>query len=230
MNTLEQREQNLLNATETMAQFYDEIESFLTIMYSEMERAGFYTKTERLRSGTFTIKNLTRRLLASASIMYIKDSNKIDEDEEEMEDVDDPELEEKPGKDTDVTITPDMIIPLINIHLFTPRTIPTSHTLSSPVLLIGALGEFRFVDKKTGKPSDAASHSIGLSNLGQLYIKPNSQVGSRLGISCWKPKSMKNYKIEGKLLHVESIKLLEIDSQEKIKEIAKKLAGFCDVT
>ena len=46
MNTLEHREQNLFNATETMTQFYDEIESFLSILYSNMERAGFAVKNE----------------------------------------------------------------------------------------------------------------------------------------------------------------------------------------
>jgi len=45
MKSLKQREQNLFNATETMAQFYDEIESFLSILYSSMEREGFAVKT-----------------------------------------------------------------------------------------------------------------------------------------------------------------------------------------
>ena len=86
MKSLEQREQNLFNATETMAQFYDEIESFLSILYSSMEREGFAVKTERLRSGTFTVKNLTRRLLATASVMYIKGSAKLADIDEEEED------------------------------------------------------------------------------------------------------------------------------------------------
>lgn len=229
MSTLEQREQNLLNATETMAQFYDEIESFLTILYSEMERMGFITKIERLRSGTFTVKNLTRRLLASASVMYIKDSTGADEiEEEEVVDEEELELEEKPGKDTDVTITRDMIIPLLTLHLFTPRTIPTAHTLSSPELLIGAIADMKFIDKKTGNPSDSPSHTMGLSNLGQIYLKPNNQVGNTLGVRCWKPKSMRNYKVQGKLIAFDSMNLLEIDNQEKIKEIAKKLSAYCE--
>ena len=229
MSTLQEREQNLLNATETMAQFYDEIENFLTILRSEMERKGFFIKTERLRSGTFTVKNLTRKLLASASIMYIKDSTEGEDiDEVDVDDDEGIEAEEKPGKDTDVTITKEMIIPLLNVHLFKPRTIPTAHTLSSPELLIGAIGNLEFVDRKTGNISDAASHTMGLSNLGQIYLKPNSKVDNTLGIRCWKPKPMKKYKVQGKLVGFESIKLLEIDSQEKIKEIAKKLSGYCE--
>ena len=43
-----------------------------------------------------------------------------------------------------------------------------------------------------------------------------------------KPKSMRKFKLEGKLLGFESVKLLEIDSQEKIKKIAKKLVKFCE--
>ena len=227
MKSIEQREQNLFNAIETMAQFYDEIESFLSIFYSSMEREGFAVKTERLRSGTFTVKNLTRRMLASVSIMYIKDSAKLTDIEEEEED-EGIEIEEKHGKDTDVTITKDTKIPLLTIHIFKPRTIPTAHTLSSPLLLIGAIGDMQFADKKTGEVSKEDSHTIGLSNLGQIHLKPGNQAGSSIGIRCWKPKSMRNLKIVGKLIGFESIKLLEIDSQDKIKQFAAKLAGYCD--
>ena len=227
MKSLEQREQNLFNATETMAQFYDEIESFLSILYSSMEREGFAVKTERLRSGTFTVKNLTRRLLATASVMHIKDSAKLTDIDEEEED-EGVEIVEKHGKDTDVTIARDTKIPLLTIHMFNPRTIPTAHTLSSPLLLIGAIGDMQFVDRKTDKVSTEDSHTIGLSNLGQIYLKPGNQVGSPVGIRCWKPKNMRNFKIVGKLIGFESTKLLEIDSQDKIKQIAAKLAGYCN--
>ncbi len=227
MNTLEHREQNLFNATETMAQFYDEIESFLSILYSSMERAGFAIKNERLRSGTFVVKNLTRRMLATASIMYIRDNAKFGEIDDEEED-ESTEMEGKPAKDTDVTITKDSKIPLLTIHLFNPKTIPTAHTLSSPLLLIGAIGNMQFINKKTNELSNAESHTIGLSNLGQIQLKSGNKVGSSLGINCWKPKKMRNYKIVGKLIGFESLKLLEIDSQDKIKKIAAKLAGYCD--
>lgn len=227
MKSLEQREQNLFNATETMAQFYDEIESFLSILYSSMEREGFAVKTERLRSGTFTVKNLTRRLLATASIMYIKDSARPADIDEEEED-EGIEIVEKDAKDTDVAVTRNTKIPLLTIHMFNPRTIPTAHTLSSPLLLIGAIGDMQFVDKKTDKVSTEDSHTIGLSNLGQIYLKPGNQVGGPVGIRCWKPKNMRNFKIVGKLIGFKSIKLFEMDSQDKIKQIAAKLAGYCD--
>ena len=227
MKSLEQREQNLFNATETMAQFYDEIESFLSILYSSMEREGFAVKTERLHPGTVMVRNLTRRLLGTASVMYIKDSAKLADIDEEEED-EGIEIEEKPGKDTDVTITGDTKIPLLTIHIFNPRTIPAAHTISSPLLLIGAIGDMQFVDKKTDKVSTEGSHTIGLSNLGQIHLKLGNQVGSSVGTSCWKPKNMRNFKIVGKLISFESIKLLEIDSQDKIKEVAAKLAGYCD--
>lgn len=226
MSTIKQREQNLFNATETMAQFYDEIESFLSILHGNMEREGFAIKTERLRSGTFIVKNLTRRLLATASVMYIKDSAKLGEIDEEEED-EGVEIGEKPSKDTDVTITKDTKIPLLTIHMFNPRTIPTAHTLSSPLLLIGAIGDLEFADKKTGKISDANSHTIGLSNLGQIQLKPDNKVGSPAGIQCWKPKKMRNFKVQGKLIGFESMKLLETDSQEKIKQIAQTLVSYC---
>ena len=192
-----------------------------------MERAGFAVKNERLRSGTFAVKNLTRRLLATASIMYIRDNAKFGEIDDEEED-ESTEMEGKPAKDTDVTITKDSKIPLLTIHLFNPATIPTTHTLSSPLLLIGAIGNMQFLDRKTDGVSPAESHTIGLSNLGQIQLKPGNQVGSSLGIRCWKPKKMRNYKIVGKLIGFESLKLLEIDSQDKIKQIAAKLAKYCD--
>jgi len=226
VKSIEEREQNLFNALDTLAQFYDEIESFLGILYGYMERAGFAVKIERLRSGTFVVKNLTRRLLATTSVMYIKDAGKLDEvEDEEEEEV--AATEEKPGKDTDVIISRDTRIPLLTIHLFTPRTIPTAHNLSSPLLLAGAMGNVQFLDRKTNTPSSEDSHPIGLSNLGQIHLKPSHHIGSQLGIRCWKPKSMHNYKIQGTLVGFESIRLLEIDSQESIKKVADKLVGYC---
>ncbi len=227
MKSIEEREQNLFNATDTLAQFYDEIEIFLDILYGCMQRAGFAVKTERLRSGTFAVKNLTRRLLAKVSVMYLKDAGKQSEIEDEDEEGG-AETEEKPGKDTTVTISADTRIPLLTVHLFPPRTIPAAHTLSSPLLLVGAIGNMQFLDKKTHKPSTADSHTMGLSNLGQIQLKPSHRAGSQLGIRCWKPKSMLNYRVESTLLGFESMKLLEIDSQEKIKEIANKLVRYCN--
>jgi len=199
MKSIEQREQNLFNATDTMAQFYDEIESFLSILYSDMERERFAVKTERLRSGTFTVTNLTRRLLATVSVMYMKDvAGPADIDEEEEEEI--AEIEEKPGKDTDVTVAKDTKIPLLTIHMFDPKTIPMAHTLTSPLLLIGAIGNMQFVDRRTGEVSTEDSHTIGLSNLGQICLKPGNQAGTSIGTRCWKPKSMRNFKIQGKLI------------------------------
>jgi len=227
MSTNKQCEQNLFNATETMAQFYDEIESFLSILYGFMEREGFAVKTERLRSGTVTVKNLTRRLLANISVMYIKDSADLIDIDEEDED-EGVEIEEITKKDTDVTITKETQIPLLTIHLFTPRAMPTAHTLSSPLLLVGAIGDLQFVDKKTGEAANPDSNTIGLSNLGQIYLKPENKIGTQAGIRCWKPRKMRNFKVQGKIIGFESMKLLELDSQEKIKKIAKTLIGYCD--
>ena len=74
MTSIEEREKNLFNATDTLAQFYDEIESFMGILSGKMERLGYPASEERLRSGTFGIRNLPRRLLASAMVMFVKAS------------------------------------------------------------------------------------------------------------------------------------------------------------
>ena len=98
MLNIKEREQNLFNATDTMAQFYDEIETFLAILFGHMERAGYATKSDRLRSGTFTMRNLTRRLLATAMVVYVKGIGSEDtlDDEEEQDDED--QDTEKGGK------------------------------------------------------------------------------------------------------------------------------------
>ena len=88
MTSIEEREKNLYNATDTLAQFYDEIESFMGILSGKMERLGYPASEERLRSGTFGIRNLPRRLLASAMVMFVKsidDTAEDDETEEEPE-------------------------------------------------------------------------------------------------------------------------------------------------
>ncbi len=93
MTTIDEKERNLFNATETLGQFYDEIESFLDILYSNMRRAGFSAKGERLRSGTITVKNLSRRLLATATSIYFQGVG------DEEENVEDDELE---GEEEDI--------------------------------------------------------------------------------------------------------------------------------
>ena len=59
MSSIEDREKNLYNATDTLAQFYDEIESFMGILSGRMERLGFPASEERLRSGTFGVRKFT---------------------------------------------------------------------------------------------------------------------------------------------------------------------------
>ena len=227
MTSIEEREKNLHNATDTLAQFYDEIESFMGILSGRMERLGYPASEERLRSGTFGIRNLPRRLLASAMVMFVKGIEDTAEDDEPEEE---PENEGgeivKAGKE-ELTITPDLRIPFVSLFLFSPKTIPSVRTLEPPQLLLGALGNMRFVEKKTGQPSNLESPSLALSNLVQVPVSPGSKVGDTVRVGCWRPKAMRRFKLEATLVGFESRRLLEMDSQEKIGEIADKLAAFC---
>ena len=54
----------------------------------------------------------------------------------------------KAGK-KELAITPDLRIPFVSLFSFSPNAIPTAQTLKSPQLLLGALGNMRFVEKKT---------------------------------------------------------------------------------
>ena len=45
---------------------------------------------------------------------------------------------------------------------------------------------------------------------------------------CWKPSRMRKFKLRGRLVGFETRRLLEIDSQEKIQELAEHLIGFCE--
>ena len=127
------------------------------ILSGKMERLGYPASEERLRSGTFGIRNLPRRLLASAMVMFVKSIDDTAEDDEPEEE---PENEGgevvKAGKQ-ELTITPDLKIPFVSLFLFSPNTIPSVRTLKSPQLLLGAVGNMRFVEKKTGQPSNLES-------------------------------------------------------------------------
>lgn len=231
MLKIEERERNLINATDTLAQFYDEIESFLGILLSSMTRAGYSLKAERLRSGTFTAKNLYRRLLATATVVYLKGIGPEDEglDEEEPDDLEnDEELDaDKAGK-AEVAYSKGLKIPFVNISLFPPKTMPSANTLSSPMLRMGALGDIALIEKKTGQPATPDSPVLSLTDLAQMPLKPTIKKGDIIRMNCWRPKKMKKYKMEGKLIGLESQKLLEIDSQEKIKKISETLIAFCE--
>jgi len=230
MATIDQKEQNLFNATETLGQFYDEIENFLAILYSDMERAGFAAKGERLRSGTFTVKNLSRRLLASATILYIRgvgdeDGEIVDDDE--IEDDEDESATAKLGK-AELAITSKFRIPFVHISLFEPNTIPTARTLESPTLCIGVIGDMTFVDKKSGEPAILDAPVMTLSNLANIRLKSNLKKGDQVRLNVWKPARMKKYKLTAKLIGFQKLRLLEINSQEKIKEISESLVELME--
>jgi hypothetical protein len=230
MNDIEEREQNLFNATDTLAQFYDEIESFMDLLFGCMERLGFSSKAERLRSGTFTIANLPRRLLASAMVMYVKGEGAVEDAADDNEPDDEPEEDggeiAKTGK-AEVMITPDLKIPFVSLFLFRPKLIPSVRTLESPRLLLGAVGNIRFIEKKTGQPANPESPSLAFSNLVQVPVNPVSKVGDELRVNCWSPKAMKRFKLVTDLIGFESVRLLEMDTQERIKAVADKLVAFC---
>jgi hypothetical protein len=191
MSSIEAREKNLFNATDTMAQFYYEIETFLSILYGNMERAGYSAKAERLRAGAFTTKFLTRRLLATATVIYVQGNGPSEEglDEEEPEE---DEEESKAGK-KEVVITSSLKMPFVQISLFTPRTIPSVRTLTSPVLYLGAVGELAFVDKNTDQPSNPEAPVLALSNLANIRIGSARKKGDVVTIPCWRPNRMRKY-------------------------------------
>ncbi len=230
MNEIETREQNLFNATDTLAQFYDEIESFMDILFGSMERLGFGAKAERLRSGTFSLRNLPRRLLATATVIYVKGVGSVEDAGEDDEIDEEPEDEgsetAKAGKE-EVTITDDLRIPFVSLFLFPAKMIPSVRTLTSPQLLLGALGRMRFLDKKTAQPANLDAPTLSLSNLVQIPIAPTSKEGDTVRVNCWRPKIMKKYRLEATLVGLQNHRLLELDSQEKIREIADRLAAFC---
>src|SRR5687767_324721 len=95
MLSIDEREQNLFRATAAMAQFYEEVESFLRILKDRMEEKEFGS-VPRMRSGTFSYTNLTRRLLATATIMYFRGAD--DQDLEEEDVAEEGEEDEKVGK------------------------------------------------------------------------------------------------------------------------------------
>ena len=160
-------------------------------------------------------------------VMYVKDIEDTVEDDEPEEE---PENEggeiAKAGKE-ELTITPDLRIPFVSLFLFSPNTIPSVRTLESPQLLLGALGNMRFMEKKTGQPGNLESPSLALSNLVQVPVSPGSKVGEIVRVGCWRPRAMRRFKLETTLVGFESRRLLEIDTEEKIGDIADKLAAFC---
>jgi len=227
MLSIDDREQNLFRATETMAQFYDEIESFLQILRDSMAKADFGLVNWRLRSGTFSYRNLTRRLLATATMMYFKGSDDTElEDEEAADEIEEAD-EKKVGKRS-IVIDPSLKIPFVMVWLFRPTAIPSTRTLSSPQLLVGAFSNFTFSDKKTGQKAAIEKPELALSNLAQLSPRPTSGVGEHITTSCWRPTAMRKFTLDAEIVAWEKHRLLDFDSHEKIQAVAQKLAGYCD--
>jgi hypothetical protein len=229
MTQLSEKEANLFNATDTLAQFYEEIESFLSILQREMAKLEFPIRAERLRPGAFTTKNLVRRLPATITTIYIPriDAEESEDEEEEDEAEDEEETDEtsKSLAKKDILITRELKIPFACVWLFEPKKIPTATNLKSPQLLSGVFSDMNFVDKKTGEAATGDSHLLSLSNLVQLAVKDGYRKDRVLTMNCWRPKPMKRYKLRAKLSDFTSQPLLEIDSHEKIRQLASRIAS-----
>ena len=227
MLSIEEREKNLFNATDTLAQFYDEIETFLAILFGHMKRAGYTSKGDRLRSGTSGIRNLTRRLLATAIVVYVKGGGSEDtlDDEEEQDDED---QDAGKGGKAEILISAATRVPFVQIFLFAPKAIPNAKTLSSPTLYYGALGNLAFVDKQTGAPAKPESPVLTISSLSNILLSGALKQGDTIEKKLSKPSQMKKFILKGRLVGFERRRLLEIDSQERIHELAEQLIGFCE--
>lgn len=225
MRTIDEKEQNLFNATDTLAQFYGEIETFMSIYFNLMEKKGYSMRAERLRPGTMYIHNLTRKLLGSAMVMFAKgvkpEEEGIDEegiDEEEIEDKEVTELK----KNDEISLS-DLKIPFAAVWLYASHSIPTVENLSSPLFITGTMGNFKFIDKKTGEYADIDDPVLSINNLVQMRVKPSHKNHDKIIQNCWKPKKMKRFKLEAELMSINSQRLLEIDSQEKIAKIVENV-------
>ena len=113
------------------------------------------------------------------------------------------------------------------VYLFDPKVMPTSTNVASPQLLIGAIGNMYFIDRKTNKPAPADMNVINLSNFGNIRISPSNKKGDNVLILRWKHKKMNKYKLEGEIIGFDSIKLLDITTQERITEIAARINNYC---
>lgn len=224
MTSGEAKELNLFNATDTMAQFYEEIESFLSIMHREMEKLEYPTKAERLRPGTFTSKNLARRLLGSIMSIYVADDQAEGEDVEA--DTEDEEEDSSVGLTRkEIEISKDLKIPFTCVWLFDSKRTPKVDELKSPLLLSGQISEFSFTDKKSGEPAVPDRASLALSNLVQLSVKDIHRDGSIITMNCWRPKPMRKHKLVAKISRYLKQPLLQIDNQEKIRQVAQRIAS-----
>jgi len=65
-----------------------------------------------------------------------------------------------------------------------------------------------------------------LSNLANIRLNYKQKQGDSIRRNVWKPARMKKFKLVGKLVGFKTQRLLEIDSQEKIRGIAETLAAY----
>ena len=139
-------------------------------------------------------------------------------EEEEIEEIEETELK----KDNELTLSESTKVPFALVWLYPSRTIPTFENLSSPLFITGVLGNFKFMDKRSGEYVKIEDPNLSISNLVQIRVKPSHKAHDKIIQNCWKPKKMKKYKVEAELLSFNSCRLLEIDSHEKILKMVEK--------
>ena len=83
-----------------------------------------------------------------------------------------------------------------------------------------------FVEKKTGDAASPEKPVMTLSNLANIPLKSKHKLGDSIRLNVKKPARMKKFKLVARLVAFEKSRLLDIDSQDKLREIAKKLTAF----
>jgi hypothetical protein len=79
------------------------------------------------------------------------------------------------------------------------------------MLYLGAVGGWAFVDNNTETQANLESPVLAVSKLANIRLGSAHKKGDRVTILCWRPAKMRKYRLEGKLVGFESMKLLEID-------------------
>jgi hypothetical protein len=220
MAAIEKREAKLFEATHVVAQFYDELECFMDILIDGMGRNDFGTFAERLHCGTFVHKNLPRRLLSAVTLVFFRGAVCGQGEEGEEEEVD-------RAENRTIAVTKDLKVPFATFWLFRPMSVPCIRTLESPRLLLGVLGNFSLVERRNRSRVLSKNVSLSLGNFVQLCPAPGNKAGDFLEARCVRPKTMQRYCLQAELRSIESHRLLELESHERVNALSRRLALLC---
>jgi hypothetical protein len=123
----------------------------------------------------------------------------------------------------------EMVAPFAMMWLHPPTNLPSEQMRERRKLLLGVIGNLRMLDRHRKGRGMAKLSQLPLRQFMQICASSENVVGNQVSGDCTAPRPRQQHMCEGEILAIETHRLLEMDSHEKIEGVARRLVSMYGV-